>query len=157
LGVHNNALKNNAMKISKPGIPKFRIAILEDNLYYNKLMKNQISCYFEDFGMYNHCSVTVKSFVNTSDFVSNLSINTDVVLLDFYLQDGENALGVMDKIKTANEKCKILIISGSQNLDTYYKTFWKGAADFIMKDKFAALNVCRIIEAICTEKMTKKS
>lgn len=145
------------MKLIRTHVPKFTISILEDNLYYNRLIKNQISCYFEDYGIINNCSFTVRSYINSSDFFSNFSGNTDVALLDFYLQDGETALSVMDKIKKVNEKCKVLIISGTQNLETYYKTFWQGAADFVLKDKFAALKTCRIIEAMCSEKLTKNS
>lgn len=136
----------------KPAIEKFKIAILEDNLFYNKLLKKQLEDYFENLGVLNNCVFSIKAFTNTNDFIDNLSANTDVVLLDFYLQDGETALKVMEKIKHKSDNCKVIIISGVKNIHTYYKTFWLGAVDFITKDRTAPIRSCRLIEAIYIEK-----
>jgi len=137
----------------KPTIEKFKIAILEDNLFYNKLLKKQLEDYFENLGVLTNCVFSIKSFTNTNDFVENLSENTDVALIDFYLQDGETALKVMEKIKYKSADCKVIIISGVKNIHTYYKTFWLGAVDFITKDRTAPIRSCRLIESIYTEKL----
>jgi FixJ family two-component response regulator len=138
---------------AKPTIEKFKIAILEDNLFYNKLLKKQLEDYFENLGVLTNCVFSIKAYTNTNDFIENLSENTDVALLDFYLQDGETALKVMEKIKHRTEHCKVIIISGVKNIHTYYKTFWLGAVDFIAKDRTAPLRSCRLIESIYAEKM----
>jgi FixJ family two-component response regulator len=137
----------------KPAIEKFKIAILEDNLFYNRLLKKQLEDYFENLGVINNTAFSVKSFTSTNDFVENLSPNTDVALLDFYLQDGETALKVMEKIRGKAENCKVIIISGVKNIHSYYKTFWMGAVDFISKDRTAPLRSCRLIEAIYNDKI----
>jgi len=137
----------------KPAIEKFKIAILEDNLFYNKLLKKQLEDYFENLGVLTNCVFSIKAFTNTNDFVENFSENTDVALLDFYLQDGETALKVMEKIKYKSANCKVIIISGVKNIHTYYKTFWLGAVDFITKDRTAPIRSCRLIESIYTEKL----
>lgn len=137
----------------KPKIEKFKIAILEDNLFYNRLLKKQLDDYFENLGVLNNTIFSIKSYTNTNDFIENLSANTDVALLDFYLQDGETALKVMEKIKQKSENCKVIIISGIKNIHSYYKTFWMGAVDFITKDRTAPLRACRLIEAIYSEKV----
>jgi FixJ family two-component response regulator len=137
----------------KPAIEKFKIAILEDNLFYNRLLKKQLEDYFENLGVINNTAFSVKSFTSTNDFVENLSPNTDVALLDFYLQDGETALKVMEKIRSKAENCKVIIISGVKNIHSYYKTFWLGAVDFISKDRTAPLRSCRLIEAIYNDKI----
>jgi FixJ family two-component response regulator len=137
----------------KPAIEKFKIAILEDNLFYNRLLKKQLDDYFENLGVLNNCVFSIKSYTNTNDFLENLSESTDVALLDFYLQDGETALKVMEKIKQKSENCKVIIISGIKNVHSYYKTFWMGAVEFITKDRTAPLRTCRLIEAIYSEKL----
>jgi FixJ family two-component response regulator len=137
----------------KPDIDKFKIAILEDNLFYNRLLKKQLEDYFENLGVINNTAFSIKSFTSTNDFVENLSPNTDVALLDFYLQDGETALKVMEKIRAKAENCKVIIISGVKNIHSYYKTFWLGAVDFISKDRTAPLRSCRLIEAIYNDKL----
>jgi FixJ family two-component response regulator len=142
---------------AKPVIEKFKIAILEDNLFYNKLLKKQFEDYFENLGVLNNCVFSIKAYTSTNDFLENLSESTDVVLLDFYLQDGETALKVMEKIKQKAESCKVIIISGVKNVHTYYKTFWLGAVDFIAKDRTAPIRSCRLIESIYTEKMSQTS
>lgn len=138
-------------------IEKFKIVILEDNLFYNKLLKKQLDDYFENLGVLTNTVFSVKSFTNTKDFIENISENTDVALLDFYLEDGETALKVMEKIKQRSKNCKVIIISGIKNIDSYHKTSWMGAVDFIAKDRTAPLRTCRIIEAIYSEKFGAKS
>lgn len=138
-------------------IPKFKIAILEDNMFYNRLLKKQMDDYFENLGVLTNCVFSIKSFTNTNDFVEHLSNDTDVTLLDFYLEDGETALKVMEKIKEKNPECKIIIISGIKNVHSYYKTFWLGAVDFITKDRTAPMRSCRLIESIFSEKFGVKS
>lgn len=138
-------------------IEKFKIVILEDNLFYNKLLKKQLDDYFENLGVLTNTVFSVKSFTNTKEFLDNISDKTDVALLDFYLEDGENALKVMEKIKAKSKNCKMIIISGIKNMDSYHKTSWMGAVDFIAKDRTAPLRTCRIIEAIYSEKFGAKS
>lgn len=142
---------------NKPPIQKFKIAILEDNMFYNRLLKKQLDDYFENLGVLTNCVFSIKSYTNTNDFVNNLTEGTDVALLDFYLEDGETALKVMEKIKEKSPECKIIIISGIKNVHSYYKTFWLGAVDFITKDRTAPLRSCRLIESIFSEKFGVKS
>lgn len=141
----------------RPHIEKFRIAVLEDNLFYNRLLKKQLEDYFENLGVMSNTVFSIKSFTSTNDFLENFSPNTDVVLLDFYLQDGETALKVMEKIKSRAPECKVIIISGVKNIHSYYKTYWLGAVDFISKDRTAPLRSCRLIESIFNEKMNAVS
>lgn len=144
-------------KKEKMKIEKFKIAVLEDNLFYNRLLKRHMEDYFENLGVLTNCVFSIKSYTNTNDFVENLSENTDVALIDFYLQEGETALRVMEKVKEKSQNCKIIIISGVKNIQTYYKTFWMGAVDFIKKDPSAPLRSCRIIESIFSEKIANVS
>lgn len=136
---------------------KFRIAVLDDNLFYNKLLFNHIKNYFDEYGLINNCVFSVKSYVNTYDFIENLSEKTDVVLLDFFLENGENAIHVIEQIKQKCPDCKVIVISGVRNIDTYYKTYWLGAVDFVYKDKSAPLRACRLIESIYAEKSAAMS
>lgn len=138
-------------------IQKFKISILEDNMFYNRLLKKQMDDYFENLGVLTNCVFSIKSFTSTDDFVKNMGEDTDVALLDFYLEDGETALKVMEKIKVKNKDCKILIISGIKNVHSYYKTFGLGAVDFITKDRTAPVRACRLIESIFAEKFGVKS
>jgi FixJ family two-component response regulator len=141
----------------KTTIQKFKIAILEDNMFYNRLLKKQLDDYFENLGVLTNCVFSIKSFTNTTDFINNFSESTDVALLDFYLEDGETALKVMEQIKEKSKDCKVIIISGIKNIHSYYKTFWLGAVDFVNKDRTAPLRTCRLIESIFAEKLGVKS
>ncbi|MGZ3901717.1 MAG: response regulator, partial [Bacteroidia bacterium] len=113
--------------------------------------------YFENLGVLTNCVFSIKSYTNTHDFINNLSPDTDVALLDFYLGEGETALKVMEQIKEKSKTCKVIIISGIKNIHSYYKTFWLGAVDFIAKDRTAPLRSCRLIESIFAEKLGVKS
>lgn len=137
------------MTTTKTYRPNFNITILDDDIFYNKLIKNQIKGYFEDFGVINHCKFNVAAYDDQKDLLGHINSKTNVVILDYYLQNGTNAIDVMNKIKKVNKNCKFLIISGSQNVDTFYKTHWNGASGFIKKDKFAGLKACRLIEDLC--------
>jgi FixJ family two-component response regulator len=142
---------------TRPSIEKFRISILEDNLFYNRLLQRQLEDYFENLGVLTNCVFSIKSHTNTQDFIEDLSVKTDVALVDFYLQDGETALKVMEEIKQKTQQCKVIIISGVKNISSYYKTFWLGAVDFISKDQSAPIRSCRLIESIYSEKFGKFS
>ncbi len=144
-------------KTENETIQKFKISILEDNMFYNRLLKKQLDDYFENLGVLTNCIFSIKSFTNTADFVKNFSAKTDVALLDFYLEEGETALKVMEDIKEKSPDCKVIIISGIKNIHSYYKTFWLGAVDFIAKDRTAPIRCCRLIEAIFAEKLGVKS
>jgi FixJ family two-component response regulator len=141
----------------KTTIQKFKIAILEDNMFYNRLLKKQLDDYFENLGVLTNCVFSIKSFTNTTDFINNFSESTDVALLDFYLEDGETALKVMEQIKEKSKDCNVIIISGIKIIHSYYKTFWLGAVDFVNKDRTAPLRTCRLIESIFAEKLGVKS
>lgn len=143
------------MATTKTYRPKFNITILDDDILYNKLIKNQIKDYFEDYGIINNCSFNVAAFDNQKELLGHVNNRTDVVILDYYLQNGSNAIEVMNKVKKLNKKCKFVIISGDRNIDTYYRTFWNGASGFIQKDKFAGLKACRIIEDLCVSNNQK--
>ncbi len=143
------------MKKKPLHIEKFKIAILEDSPFYNLLLKKQFDDYFENLGVITNCIFSIKTFTNTRNFIESLSVNTDVVLLDFYLEDGETALNVISKIKAKSRNCSVIIISSAKNIHSYYKNFWHGAIDFISKDVTAPVRTCKAVEAIYTNIRSK--
>lgn len=131
----------------------FKIAIVEDNDFYRKLLKGQIQNYFEGYRGMRSDDLAVKTYTNGSDFLENLTDEVDVVVMDFHLQHGENAIKILHKIRDRSSlKCKVLIISSNPYIDLYYQTAKLGVSDFVYKDVDAPVRCCRIIESMLSDR-----
>jgi CheY-like chemotaxis protein len=132
---------------------RFRIAVLEDSPMYNLLLKNQLEDYFGNLGAVTGCIFSIKSFTGTKEFLEELDPQTDMVLMDFYLDKGETALTVIDAVKKKCPRCEIIIISAEKSVTELNKRFWMDTVDFIHKDSSAPLRVCRAIEFVYSQKL----
>jgi DNA-binding NtrC family response regulator len=142
------------MSPDKNKVTQFRVSILEDNVFYNTLLRSHIRNYFDAFPLLYDCQFSVTAFTSAHDFISNLGEHTDVVLMDFYLDNGSNALSVLKRIKEKTlGKCKIVIISGCAEVAEYFKSAFIELSDFIVKDLQAPDKTCKVLEAICFEKI----
>src|SRR5690606_24075184 len=105
--------------------PLFKIAVVEDNEWYNKLLVHNISLNPE---------YTVDTYHNGKDFLEAMHHNYNVVTLDYKLPDmlGEELLG---KIKSHSEETEVIVISEQENIETAVDLLKAGAYDYIVKAK----------------------
>lgn len=102
----------------------FKIFVLEDNEWYNKLLVHNLSLN-PDF--------EVRGFLNTKDFFAKAAHDfPDVVTLDYRLPDMEG-FNVLQKIKDNYPETEVIVISAQENIQTAIELLKHGAYDYIVK------------------------
>lgn len=103
----------------------FKVFVVEDNEWYNKLLVHSISL---------NPDYEVASFFSGKDFLDHLKEKPDVVTLDFLLPDMDGA-AILKKIKDFNEEIEVIIISEQDDIETAIDLLKSGAYDYIVKTK----------------------
>lgn len=101
----------------------FTIFILEDDNWYNNLLTYTVSLNPE---------YVVKSFKTAKEFYQHLSLNPDVITLDYRLPDS-TGIDVLKKEKEFNDQIEIVIISEQENIETAVELLKEGAYDYLVK------------------------
>lgn len=85
-------------------------------------------------------NVEVTHFLTPDECLANLHQNPDIVTID-YLLPGMNGVDLLEKIKNYNDNIQCIMVSGQDKLDVVIDTYKKGAADYIMKNDNALVNL----------------
>jgi two-component system, NtrC family, response regulator AtoC len=101
----------------------FRIFVVEDNEWYNKLLVHTLSL---------NPDYEIRSFINADDFLKCLHESPDVVTLDYKLPD-VSGLEVLKKIKEADNDIQVILISEQEDTDMVVTLLKMGAYDYITK------------------------
>jgi DNA-binding NtrC family response regulator len=107
------------MKEDRP----FRIFVVEDDDWYNKLLVHNLSL---------NPDYEVQSFRTGKDCLNKLNDAPDAVTLDYRLPDMDGA-DVLKKIKEENPDIQVIIISGQEDIDVVVELLKAGAYDYIVK------------------------
>lgn len=101
----------------------FKIFVVEDNEWYNKLLVHHLSL---------NPDYEVKSFFNARDLFKELNQAPDVVTLDYRLPD---MLGtdVLKRIKEENEEIQVILVSEQDDIQVVVELLKYGAYDYIVK------------------------
>lgn len=82
----------------------------------------------------------VSHFTTPEECLNNLHQNPDIVTID-YMLPGMNGIELLEKIKNYNDMIQCIMVSGQDKLDVVIDTYKKGAADYIMKNDNALVNL----------------
>lgn len=131
----------------------FKIVILEDDDFYNRFLTGYLTKNLQDLGLIKGFTITISSFTSFKDCILNLTKDVDILFSDYYLNDGFNALLIIDKLKQEGINCKVIILSRLKSLQTSISPILEGAADFIQKNNQALQRCLNVSEVIIEEKM----
>ncbi len=101
----------------------FRIYVVEDNEWYNKLLVHTLSL---------NPDYEVRSFFNAGDFLKCLYESPEVVTLDYKLPD-ISGLEVLKRIRAENNDIQVILISEQEDTDMVVTLLKMGAYDYITK------------------------
>lgn len=104
---------------------EFRIYVLEDDEWYNKLLVHSLSLN-PDF--------IIKSFFNADDFLKSLKDKPNVVTIDYRLPDATGEQ-VLEKIKSVSPETEVIVVSEQENIETAVNLIRLGAYDYLVKEK----------------------
>lgn len=103
----------------------FKVIVVEDNEWYNKLLVHSISL---------NPDYAVTGYHTAEEFLQHLSENPQVVTLDYKLP-GMTGDALLKKIKAYNEDIEVIIISEQENIETAVELLKSGAYDYLVKTK----------------------
>lgn len=101
----------------------FRIFVVEDNEWYNKLLVYTLSL---------NPDYEVKSFFNGRDFLNALHEMPDMVTLDYRLPD-MSGLEILTRIRQETADVQVILISEQEDINTVVELLKMGAVDYITK------------------------
>ena len=101
----------------------FKIFVVEDNEWYNKLLVYTLSL---------NPDYEVKSFFNGRDFLNCLHESPDIVTLDYRLPD-ITGLELLKRIRQENNDIQVILISEQEDIDMVVTLLKMGAFDYITK------------------------
>lgn len=91
----------------------------------------------------------VKSFYSGEECLDNLHLNPNVIVLDYYLGEGESkaisGLDTLKKINALNKDIPVIILSREKNKNLINEFMLFGAKKYVIKDDFF---IDTLIEAI---------
>lgn len=132
----------------------FRIAILEDSEFYNRLLTRQLESYTAAIALDRDMIFDIRSYLHPDDFLINLETDTDVAFVDYYLGDGVNAQQLLSRIFQRCEDCKVVVISQARNVRISAVSLSHGAYAYIYKDRQALPRSCFLVEDIVNAKLS---
>lgn len=133
--------------------PHFKIVVLEDNDFYNKLMTQHLKNYIGRVALIKGFTFDISSFTSYIDCVRNFTKDTNIIISDYYLNDGYNATNIIDLVKKRASKCKVIVLSHINNINTTIYSLLEGACEFIFKDKQALEKSGYIVEEIIAQNL----
>lgn len=101
------------------------IFIVEDNLFYGKLLKSELE-------KRHPGSVTL--FNSVDRFIHQMDKHPDIIILDHHLG---NYLGVdlVKQLRSSHPKSQVIILSGQNNMRVAVNAFKYGAYDYVEKNQ----------------------
>jgi len=124
----------------------FKIFIVEDNEWYNKLLRHNITLN-PDF--------QVESYLNANDCLANLHKMPDVITLDYRLPD-MSGLELLKKIKQENPSIQVILISEQEDIEVAVKLLKSGAYDYIVKSNEIKDRLLNTLNNIKNDKNIRK-
>lgn len=124
--------------MSKP----IKVAVLEDDNMYNRLIEKAIQTTFEELKKQNpECECLVKCYTNPEVFLADPQ-EYDFVVLDFYLTEQGESVGmdgkeVLRQIKAKTPNTYVLVLSSQDRLNVVAEVKNEGADSYLMKNKRA--------------------
>lgn len=131
----------------------FKILIAEDNPFYNQLLTNQLKWYTGEKALHEDWELEIDSCSNTGECMLSINEKTDLAFIDYYLEDGKTALGIIRKLKEKSPDCKIIVLSQAPDAKNMVQSLKeKMLIDFIYKDNNALPKTCFLAEELMNEK-----
>jgi DNA-binding NarL/FixJ family response regulator len=102
----------------------------------------------------------IETFATGELCIENLSLNPDVIILDYYLdgidKTAMNGLETLDKIKVFNQDIPVVMLSSQDKIDVAINCMHHKAFDYVVKSETAFLRLQKIITTIFQYKKMEK-
>jgi response regulator of citrate/malate metabolism len=115
-----------------------KIAIVEDDVYYNKTLTRYVQNICND-QVYRDHVFEIKSFYNAHDCIEELEDDLSIMILDYFLfnEDEDDILtggDVLEEVKKHCPECKVIVASAQQSAQTTAELLQNGVFEYIDKN-----------------------
>lgn len=121
--------------------------IVDDNKSMVTALKHYLNNMFGN-------SVKISTFYTGKSCLEKIDKSTDVVILDYFLND-ENGNEVLKMIKKRNPKTEVIMLSSNEDISTAVEALQIGARDYVVKNNSAWRTLSGLIHTIITEPLRK--
>jgi two-component system, OmpR family, response regulator len=94
--------------------------------------------------------LNISTFFDGESCLENIDSETDVVILDYFLND-KNGNEILSSIKKRNPRTEVIMLSGNENLETAIESFKLGAKNYVVKGRNALKKIAKLIRSIMDE------
>lgn len=122
---------------------KLNIYVVDDDEALNFLLRNFLRRHFGN-------NIAIQTFIKGEQCLDEMNENVDLVLLDFFLEDG-NGMEVLESIKLMSPSTEVVMFSGNEEIGPVIEAFRTGAKDYIVKDANAFIKIAYHIHKMLTE------
>src|ERR1700758_1924816 len=98
----------------------FKIMIVDDNEFYTKILSRFLSNNLKKLATIKGFALEIISCTSYKCFSEKIDATVDLLFTDYYLNDGYNGKHIMDFIKNKLFKCKVVVVSQVQTLQTAF-------------------------------------
>lgn len=148
-----NPSKKDKIMTTKPHI---KIMILEDNDFYNKLITKYLKTYLEQISLIKGFTFEISSFTTFDDCSRNLKPDIDIIISDYYLNDGYSVMDLLELIKKQERTTNVIVISKSRDLKNSIGSLSEGADEYVYKDNEALRKSAYIVEEMIIQNLNKR-
>lgn len=122
-----------------PTNDQLKIYIVEDDKWYSKFLEHQLSL---------NPDHSVSIFNDSKSLLNALKNNQpDVITLDYNLPDS-NGSTLLKEVKKLCRKCRVIMISGQDDVETAINLIKEGAYDYIVKNEDTKNRIINIVQHI---------
>lgn len=121
---------------------RYVIFLVEDDEMYRQMLQDHFRGNFKK-------NVEVHAFPGGETCLDNMSMNPDIVILDYNLDKSGpaamNGIDVLKRIKAARPETQVIMLSGQDKIQVAVDTLKFGAYDYVVKSESAFLRAQNII------------
>ncbi len=138
----------------------FGIIIVEDDPYFNEVLTKYVKSLCNDEN-YPDINFHIRSFKSGKDCIDHLDAETDVMVLDYYLDSYDEfpytGFDLLNQVKKECKDCKVIVVSGQHNVTVTSELFKKGIYDYVDKHYMPAKKLSLSLKKILNEKVQARN
>ncbi|MCB0429594.1 MAG: response regulator [Flavobacteriales bacterium] len=140
-------------------IKKIKIAVTEDNRYYNAILSRYLQTVCK--GMQNRypgLNFDIRSYHSGEELLENVEKDLDILLLDYYLSDdpGQDTLNGPEVLAVVRDYCKhcsVIMVSEQNQVVNAVELMKKGLYDYVDKNLSSNNRIGSIIQEIIRKRV----
>jgi len=130
---------------------KIKLFLVDDDALFLKLLEIEF---------FQHADFEIETFATGELCLENLSLNPDVIILDYILdgleENAMNGIETLDKIKAYNKDIPVVMLSSQDKIDVAVSCMHHKAFDYVVKSETAFLRLQKAINSIFSYQKLEK-